>query len=229
MMRWIFCLCLALAASRAQPASECSVTPGADISSLRIFTGAAPISWTFACGTRPGGGCVKGQLTPGSQELPSTAVAAFGHEQDGWACIFFSGVTGWVPSNRLAALPDEPAVPLDDWLGWYRRPEEAPGRKNDRLLLTRGKAAGTISVSGRAYWYGQADNIHAGQINAEAKPFGRYLHVIDGESDSACVVNLVADPAKHELIGDDNSQCGGLNVRFWGEWIRFTPSRRGAH
>ena len=226
MIRWALCLVFAIGAGRAQPTTECAVTPHAEISSLRIFTGTAPVSWNFACGTQPQGGCIKGQLVPGSQELPPTAVGAFGHEQNGWACIFFSGVTGWVPSNRLAALPDQPAVPLDEWLGWYRRPEEATGRKNDRLLLTRGTTEGTLRVSGRAYWYGQADNIHTGQINAEAKPCGRYLHIIDGEGDGACVVNLVADPANHKLIGDDNSQCGGLNVRFRGEWIRFTPSRR---
>jgi hypothetical protein len=206
------------------PTEVCDVMPNPDPHSLRIFNGSTTIPFVLACGVRTSGKCSTQQMQPGSKDLPPTAVAAVGREKDGWSCIFFSGVSGWVPSDRLAPLPAEPAVPLAAWTGWYREYKGTSGIRNNRLLLAAGKTPGTIHVSGRAYWYGLNDSVHTGQIDADATPYGKYLHVVEGDTERACVLDLVIDPSTHTLAADDNAACGGMNVRFWGKWSRFTPS-----
>lgn len=205
------------------PTNPCTFTPQSDPAMLRVFRGDGAIPFVFACGVRTPGKCVTEEMKPGTKDIPETAFLEFNHLQNGWACVSFAGIDGWVPPDRLAPLPKQPAVPLDAWLGWYRQPRQAPGKKNDRLLLNRGKASATIHVSGRGYWYGANDDVHFGEIHADATPVGRYLHIVDGDDENACVLNLTIAPQTHTLMGDDNEKCGGMNVRFWGEWVRFTP------
>jgi hypothetical protein len=206
------------------PTVPCTFTPQSDPATLRVFTGDSTIPFVFACGVRTPGKCTTWELKPGTKDIPETTFLEFNHLQNGWACIYFAGVDGWVPPHRLAALPNEPVVPIGAWLGWYQKSRQTPGKKNDRLLLSQGATPGTIRVSGRGYWYGANDNVHFGQVNAEAKPAGRYLHFVEGEDQNACVLDLTIDPQTHNLSGDDNGKCGALNVRFWGEWVRFTPN-----
>jgi len=112
-------------------------------------------------------------------------------------------------------------VPLQDWIGWWR---DSPGTR-DRLLITAGSSPGTLRVSGRAYWYGINRNVHYGQLNSrDATPSGPYLHLVESDTLSGCVVDLHFDPARHSLRSYDNSNCGGMNVHFSGTWTRFTLS-----
>lgn len=207
------------------PTSRCTVTPSADISSLRVIRGPAPLIEVLACGVREPGKCVADRFAPGSKELPSDTIAEFGHTERNWACVLLDGDAVWIPADRLAPLPATPAVRRQFWTGWWRRPHEAPGRANDQLLISPGASAGTMHISGRAFWYGPGDDVHFGQINTNASLRGRYLHAVDGHGAAACVLDLVADPAKRTITGFDNMNCGGMNVRFWGDWKRFTPSR----
>ena len=81
-------------------------------------------------------------------------------------------------------------------------------------------------VKGSAFWQGIIeDDIHTGDIDADAVARGPYLHLVDG--DSACGLDLTSDPATHTFLAADNSMCGGANVRFAGTWTRFNP--RGEH
>ncbi len=144
------------------PTSTCTVKPDADGSKLRVLTGTAPVTFVFACGhNRPAGQCAVMTMKPGGREMPtSTRFATQGQEQNGWTCVDEDGIMGWLPSERLISLPSTPAIPLQDWMGWWREGPDAHGIKSDRLLIARGKVPGTLHVSGRAYWYGANDNVH---------------------------------------------------------------------
>ena len=208
------------------PTSACTVKPDANGSKLRVLTGATPVTFVFACGhNRPSGQCAVMTMKPGGREMPITArFATQGIQQNGWTCVDEDGIMGWLPSDRLISLSSAPAVPLSDWMGWWRHGPDSHGIKSDRLLIARGKVPGTLHVSGRAYWYGANDNVHFGEVNADATPFGDTLHVVDGGDQGACVVNLVYRPATHIFDATDNMNCGGMNVRFSGIWQRFIPT-----
>lgn len=113
-------------------------------------------------------------------------------------------------------------------MGWWRKAGaetgHQTGRQADRLLITHVPRSGTLSVSGRAYWYGLADNVHFGEIVAAARPAGPHLHLVEGDNFGSCVLDLRLDPSTHTLQALDNAACGGMNVRFSGHWYRFTPT-----
>jgi len=44
------------------------------------------------------------------------------------------------------------------------------------------------------------------------------LHVVDGAGSDACMVDLTL--VGRYLVVTDNNMCGGVNVRFWGIWVR---------
>jgi hypothetical protein len=186
---------------------------------LRITTGNGPIPYQFACGhNRPDGVCAINSLPPG-------LIVSLGAEQNGWACVTGGDSTsGWIPADHLAPIPAGPHVPLTEWLGWWRHDNEVKGEKNDRLLITHQPGAAALHISGRAYWYGLNDNVHFGEVQADATPIGVYLHAVEASPNgTGCVVDLKLDPTTHTLQAYDNMHCGGMNVRFGRTWHRFTP------
>ena len=199
------------------PTTACSMDSVDASTPVRILAGADPVPYAFACAQHPGKPCIGGTLSPG---LVVNVAATTG----AWSCVSGGDSTsGWVPTARLAELPTTPAVPLKDWLGWWRNGPSTPEAKSDRILITPGSSPGTLRVSGRAYWYGANDNVHLGELSpTDAKPIGPYLHIVC----SVCIVDLRFNPANHTFTAYDNAGCGGMNVRFSGTWTRFTPATR---
>ena len=185
---------------------------------IRITIGDDPIPYYFACGkNRPRGVCAANTLPPG-------LIVNLGVEQNGWACVTGGDSTsGWIPADSLAEVPVDPKVPLAEWLGWWRQGEDVKGEKNNRLLITNQPGSQILHVSGRAYWYGLNNNVHFGNVDADAAPIGIYLHLVGSDS---CVVDLKFDLATHILDATDNMRCGALNVRFSGEWSHYIPKLR---
>ncbi len=201
------------------PTGECRF-PDIDASTpVRITAGEDQIPYQFACGhNRPTGVCAIDTLPPG-------LIVNLGLEQNGWACVTGGDSTsGWVPAEHLAPVPVTPKVPLSEWLGWWRQGKDVKGRKNDRLLITHHRGSNVLHVSGRAYWYGLNDNVHFGEVQADATPIGVYLHAVESAPSGGCVVDLKLDSATHTLKAYDNMQCGGMNVRFSRTWTHFTPN-----
>jgi len=201
------------------PTTACSLDDVPSTAPVRIIRGNGAVPYAFACaqhGTEKP--CIGGNLNPG---LVVTVAASSGE----WSCVSGGDSTsGWVPTSSLAELPVTPKVPLEDWIGWWHNGPDTRRVKSDRLLITRGSSPGTLRVSGRAYWYGINHNVHFGQLNStEAKPSGPYLHLVEGDNLSGCVVDLHFDSARHTLNSYDNANCGGMNVRFSGTWTRFMP------
>jgi hypothetical protein len=209
---------LTAVAQNSAPVGKCDLTSFLADTPIRILQGAEPIPYNFACGVRGSGTCVAGKLNPG-------LVVAAGPQESGWTCVSGGDSTsGWVPTARLGPVPADPRISLSQWIGWWHQGKDIPGVKNDRLLITPGKTPGSLRISGRAYWYGIAGVVHFGEVNADATPVGPYLHVVEGDNLSGCVLDLKYDLATHSIAVYDNAACGGMNVRFLGIWTKFTPS-----
>ncbi|MDP9039172.1 MAG: hypothetical protein M3O02_07850 [Acidobacteriota bacterium] len=207
------------------PTSACDFSGARSLDALRILAGTAPVPFVLSCPGYPGGRC-NSPLTPGSPMRLASDVISVDHTEARWSCVFADSVPGWVPTDRLAPLPDTPAIRIADWLGWWRSGRDSAGIVNDRILITRSPADPRIlHVSGRAFWYGINNNVHVGGINADAQARGPYLHIVEGEP-PACILDLTYNPATHTFHAVDNALCGGMNVRFSGTWARFTPTAR---
>jgi len=209
------------------PREKCEYGGTGGNETLRRVAGKDPAPFFFACqeNNRNAGptGCVE-------STVPAGFITSVKNESNGWACIHEEGfVSGWIPSDRLEPIPNEPKPATADWLGWWRNGPDARGVKNDRLLITRGQEPSSLHVSGRAYWYGLNGNVHFGGVTAEAVPVGPYLHVVE-RADGGCVVELALsrDDKGLKMQADDNQECGGMNVRFAGTWRKFVPTTRKA-
>jgi hypothetical protein len=207
-------------ATPAPPQEQCEYDGSGGNETLRRVLGKEPAPSFFACQTHNPNAGPSGCI---ASTVPAGLVVSVKREVNGWTCIHSDGfVSGWISSTRLEQLATEPKPPIADWLGWWRNGPGTPSERNDRLLITRGKEPGSLHVSGRAYWYGMNGNVHSGGVNAEAVPVGRHLHVVNG-----CVVDLdlSRDEKGLKLLASDNEECGGMNVRFMGEWRKFVPKQ----
>ena len=224
----IMAVCVGLGVAQPTvPTAKCDFHGARADAPLRQISGGGTPYW-FACGVRKGAACIAGSL-------PAGLVVSVDHEESGWSCVTGGDSTsGWVDTARLEGVPSEPKIPHDDWLGWWHQfePTKEMADGGDVLLLTTGSTPGSIRVSGRAIWYGAVVDGHPvehfGQVNGEAVPVGRHLHVVEengGETGNGCVLDLSMDNSGKmpTLTAYDNSQCGGMNVNFGGRWTRFTP------
>jgi hypothetical protein len=209
------------------PTSTCEFHGAHNLEALHVLNGASPIPYVFDCGNNKPGVCMVGELHAVPHGPLSSVAIGVDHTQGAWSCVFADGVSGWIPTDRLSPLLDAPAIPSADWLGWWRSGKDVPHIENDRILITRSAANPRIlHVSGRAYWYGLNDVVHFGQIDADAVAYGPLLHLVEGDGDGSCILDLTYNTASHTFIAVDNGQCGGMNVRFSGTWTRFTPTTR---
>ena len=208
--------------SATPPPQPCEYDGSGGNETLRLVSGKEAAPYFFSCQTHnPNAGpsgCVQSTLPAGSMINVKS-------ELGGWSCIHSEGfVSGWIPSARLEPLPSVPKPPVADWLGWWRNGPDAPGIKNDRILITRGEQPNSLHVSGRGYWYGLNGNVHFGGFTGDAVPVGPRLHIVDG-----CVVELELSRNDQglKLLANDNERCGGMNVRFMGTWRKFQPKSPG--
>jgi hypothetical protein len=144
---------------------------------------------------------MKSYLITGNQLL-------VGRRYGSWICSWYqplkgSETVGWLPVDSLV-ISDRPASPaLEKWLGQWKYGDQS-------LNIRRDRKAGFLMVQGDAIWRGSGDNVHEGSVAGRSLPQGNELIV----TEEACRVTL-------KLVGDyivasDNSECGGMNVRFNG-------------
>jgi len=134
-----------------------------------------------------------------------------GRDLGAYRCAFFpnkvGGSAGWVDRSKLQPLPV--ATPsLQDWAGDWKDGD------NGLRISVRG---GQLHVEGDAYWpsanptpeqrpYGP----NMGQVEAQATPRGSQVDFVE----DSCTVH--AQVLGDVLVVSDNSECGGMNVRFDG-------------
>ncbi|MBV9587443.1 MAG: hypothetical protein JO213_21410 [Alphaproteobacteria bacterium] len=143
---------------------------------------------------------------------PGEAVL-LGASRPGYVCATGAGTGGWLPQDRVAAQPIDPAPPLAAWAGTWRL-------YDNEVVLT--PAGDGIKAGGEAYW--PAKNVmpaNEGAFDGTAKPSGNRLHLQDDSG--ACTVELaLAEPF---LVVADNRECGGHNVSFTGIYTRRSGTR----
>lgn len=129
-----------------------------------------------------------------------------------WLCAWFqppkgSETVGWIPAHQLSVAEAARNPPLARWLGAWEFHYQS-------LDIRRDAQPGQLRVEGEAFWKGLGDNIHIGEVNGRARPEGNVLVV----EDDICraTLRLVGD----YLVVSDNSDCGGMNVRFDGVYRR---------
>lgn len=138
-----------------------------------------------------------------------------GRDLGRYRCAFFpnkvGGSAGWVDRSKLRPLPVA-APTLQDWVGDWKDGD------NGLRITVRG---GQLLVDGDAYWpsanptpeqrpYGP----NLGQVEARATPHGADVEFV--EDTCRVRVHSLGDV----LIVADNSECGGMNVRFNGVYRR---------
>lgn len=138
-----------------------------------------------------------------------------GRDLGRYRCVFFpnkvGGSAGWVDRSKLQALPVA-NLSLQDWVGNWKDGD------NGLQISVQG---GQLHVEGDAYWpsanpspevrpYGP----NMGQVEARAAPRGADVEFVE----DTCKVRVHS--LGEVLIVADNSECGGMNVRFNGVYRR---------
>jgi hypothetical protein len=137
-----------------------------------------------------------------------------GGSRPGYVCATGARTGGWLPQERVAAQPIDPAPPLAAWAGTWRLYDNEIGLK---------PVGNSIEAGGEAYW--PAKNVmpaNEGGFGGTAKPSGNRLHFQDDST--GCTVDLaLAGPF---LVAADNRECGGHNVSFIGIYTRHGRAAR---
>jgi hypothetical protein len=168
------------------------------------------------------GTCDKGPELP-----PGWPVDLFFQDGD-WSCIWSQDASGsgpaWLRSDRLKLVTVDVDPPVSGWPGSWWPLGAKPKHGVDHFLITESKL-GALHVHGSAYWYGVVVDgsrlTHFGEVDGDGQPKGNKLHITGldkkGDPDGCEVSMLLVDGF---LKVSDNHQCGGMNVRFWGFYIR---------
>jgi hypothetical protein len=155
----------------------------------------------------------KSYLITGDQVLISRKYGA-------WVCGWYQprkgGETvGWLPANKLVMAEPPPAPPaLNNWIGLWKYERKT-------LDIRRDGKSGLLKVKGYAIWEGVGANVHVGGVEAVAQPRGNELVLV--EEECRVTLKLIGD----YVVANDNSGCGGVNVRFDGVFLKATPPKPG--
>lgn len=174
--------------------------PGFENPKLATVVSQKPVNGYFGCA--PDSKCLSTALRPGDP------LVIYGTEGN-WTCGYHSDEKGaapvWAPSSSLRPLEPDPAPPLSAWIGkWV-------GAEGHIAIEREGNE---LQLSGDAVWHGLGQNVHTGEFSGKAAPQGNRIHYVEGP----CTIDF-ALIGKY-LVLNDNSGCGGMNVRFWGIWRR---------
>jgi hypothetical protein len=135
-----------------------------------------------------------------------------------WACAWFEGkkreTVGWISVARLNFLPNEEVQDLNRWVGKWTFYEN---------VIDISKNTDGLNVKGAALWFGGKSSsgfpiVHTGELEGEMTPQGNKSLLMMGEEPYRCQANFVL--LGSSLLVTDNSNCGGMNVRFNGVYTQ---------
>jgi hypothetical protein len=132
-------------------------------------------------------------------------------EKDGFRCAYYGTaggklIAGFLPAGSLAPLDEETQLTAGFLAGEWRSGDQD-------VVGIAATANGKVHASGSAIWQGMGDP-HTGEFEADSA-------VTAAETvfhDDSCEVHV--HRRGNYLLLDDNSQCGGMNVRFQGIYVR---------
>jgi hypothetical protein len=180
---------------------------------LATVAGSAPKLYFFndwdGC-PQKGAACqTKAYVVPGDRLL-------LGKTHGEWSCAWYQGksreTVGWV-RNRDLVTQTQAAVQTADWLGTWKQVYKGPGR------IGVSRVGDTLQVDGDTRWIGQYTE-HFGDIAGKLAIAGGHGHLgpAGGKETLDCAADMVR--IGEFLIVHDNGQCGGVNVRFDGLYVR---------
>lgn len=134
----------------------------------------------------------------------------------GFRCAYYGTakgkiVAGFVPIENLESLSEDNGLSQEFVTGSW-------AYDDDTIAI---KPAGSGQVAGEGHaTYQTATTINEGDFSGQApiQTGQKELVFKDGEGDTACIVTLRRRGPY--LIAEDNSMCGGMNVRFNGIYTR---------
>ncbi len=200
-----YCLVVLLAAGAAASAADVPKTPCIfddfpPAPSLVEIAAPGKVIGYFGCSEK---GCLETLLGHGEPLILL-------HTDGAWTCAYFDNRDGaaptWVRSSDIRNVTANPNPAVADWVGTWRQ-------AHNHISVEPARVAGALRISGEAIWKGPT-SAHDGSFEGDATPAGNHVHV----SDNGCAVDLAL--IGRYLITSDNSQCGGMNVRFQGIWRR---------
>jgi len=159
-----------------------------------------------------GDGCPGGaQCKTGRYVIPGDELI-INKRENGWGCAWFQGqkheTVGWVSVAKLRFLEPQ-TVPEEGWLGNWVQPAGS--------ITITGGGGKPLHGAGEAFWQSEV-TIHVGEFSGTIRPVNNRATVKEGDDESGCVVALVR--LGRYLIASDNGNCGGVNVRFDGVYVR---------
>jgi hypothetical protein len=194
---------ISIAGAQALPASRCEFdgfegkTKLAEVVSRPISSGYLGCSPELKC-------------TP-TKVAAGDVVLVYRTEGD-WTCGYLSqskgAGPGWVRSQDLREVPAEASPAPAAWVGRWVNGE-------DWIRIQRAEWPTRLQLEGKGYWRGNGKVLHEGDFAGNGVLTGNQVHFVEGDADS-CTVDLTL--IGKYLVVNDNSKCGGMNVRFWGIW-----------
>ena len=198
------CAAAACVAAGPQPPTSACDFDGFDVNAKLAEAGKQTTAY-YACAA--GKKCLSMPLQAGDTVVISRS-------EDDWTCGYLTSrkgaAQGWVRTADVHVIQADPNPPLTAWIGTWMQGE-------NRITIEASTTPGQLSLDGEAYWRGGRDNVHEGAIAGDVSPQGNHAHYEEGSRES-CNVDMAL--IGNYLLANDNSLCGGMNVRFWGVWRR---------
>jgi hypothetical protein len=145
--------------------------------------------------------------------------------ENGYSCVEAEtrdgrNIIGWIPSPDVRLMPVNTSRPAYGWWpgSWKSGESTIRFQMKDHVLLASGDSTWT-SINGSP---------HEGEFQGHPFPQGGGFEIRDGDAPAqhdnelfpdGCVLEAVALGAR--LAVEDNSHCGGRNVRFFGIYSRL--------
>lgn len=148
-------------------------------------------------------------LCPGDACVVKGGAAGIELKRSGdWVCVGLAGkgalgtISGWLPVARWQSLSGAPQ-PDAHWVGVWQN-------EGGKIAITTA-SANQLAIEGHAIWVGATGQDHYGVFELTRAQSGGVVSTMEADS-CQVAVRLVGD----YLVAADNSNCGGMNVRFDG-------------
>ena len=135
---------------------------------------------------------------------------------NGFRCAYYGSakgkiIAGFVPGENLQPLKEDAGLSLEFVAGKWNY-------EGDSIQIKAG-AAGQVAADGEAY-YQTEQTVNEGSLSASAPLAAGQRELIfkQGSDETSCVVTL--HRRGPYLVASDNSNCGGMNVRFNGIYTK---------
>jgi hypothetical protein len=135
-----------------------------------------------------------------------------GPEDKNFRCVYYGTakgtiVAGFVAADNLAPVAENEDLTQDFLVGTW----SSDGNPTIAIAAAGEKE---VRAEGEAWWRGLGDSYHTGSFSAVASPVGKEITFREGDGAYSCKVDLLRRGPY--LVAQDNSFCGGMNVRFSG-------------